>query len=767
MANYDLRCLSPLEFETLIRDLFQEKMNITLESFTVGRDEGIDLRYLTGDGEDLIIQCKHYIKSTYSQLYSNLKKEAPKVRNLNPKRYILVTSVGLTPKNKNELKSLFEPYCKMDSDILGIDDILNLLNLYENIVKRNYKLWFTSTIVLENIIYSENYNKTQIDIENFQNFLPKLVVTNSFDKLEKILEEKNVCIICGIPGSGKTTMMKFLLMKHIERGYQPIMITENISEVYKMYHPERKQIFYYDDFLGQTFLEENFQKNEDSLICSFINRISSLKNKKFILSTREYILNQAEAKYEKIKAIDIYKYTINIADLSSVDKAKILYNHIWYSEIGVTNIDELLEDKNYMKIVKHRNFSPRIIEWMTVPKNVNSKYYINTFIKNLENPFVTWGNAFESQISEYSRVLLLILGTFPAPSRNLTFDTLWDAFLNYYSSDFRSEPLRLEYKSSLKELDGTFIRSYKSFNEIVFYLHNPSIRDFIHSYLLSDEYHFSSICKSAVSFLQIVEIWNIIKNNGDLNKCTKYIDFSIYLKKIDELFEDTKNIDCNKLLFEDKLYLLLEIASTIHDAEYVNYGNDKIKLLIKMNYDSKTNLRQLYNILILVNKNELLFSVYFNELLSSSKYAVISKTPKLLDDFVLITRFIQETGIVFNEKEMMNLKNRLILILNKGFEEDDEGGVFMYDPELDNFDHIGDGIEALEEINSDLDSLSELFGPICKTTKIYIEKKIEDYYSNYEPDWDNKYEETKITDYEKREEFEIDDLFESLKDIVL
>ncbi len=188
-----------------------------------------------------------------------------------------------------------------------------------------------------------------------------------------------------------------------------------------------------------------------------------------------------------------------------------------------------------------------------------------------------------------------------------------------------------------------------------------------------------------------------------------------------------------------------------------------------MNYDSKTNLRQLYNILILVNKNELLFSVYFNELLSSSKYAVISKTPpKLLDDFVLITRFIQETGIVFNEKEMMNLKNRLILILNKGFEEDDEGGVFMYDPpELDNFDHIGDGIEALEEINSDLDSLSELFGPICKTTKIYIEKKIEDYYSNYEPDWDNKYEETKITDYEKREEFEIDDLFESLKDIVL
>jgi hypothetical protein len=385
MANYDLGCLSSQEFENLVRDLFQEEWGIFLESFTAGKDEGIDLRCLISD--NLVVQCKHYTNSSFSQLYSTVKsKEVSKVRKLNPGRYYLVTSVSLTPNNKKELKKLFEPYCKLDSDIFGKDDIFNLLNLHENIVKRNYKLWFTSAVVLEEILdrvlHNEDYSKVKIDLENFQACIPKIVITTAFKELDELLEKKNVCIICGIPGSGKTTVMKFFVMKYVKSGYQPILITENIREAYRVYNPERKQIFYYDDFLGQTFLEENFLKNEDSEISSFIERIKNQKNKKLIFSTREYILNQAETKSERLKIIDEYKYIIYLTNITNENKAKILYNHLWHSEIKSENIKDILEEKRYLKIIEHPNFNPRIIEWMTTSNNLNCTNFVNNFYKS-------------------------------------------------------------------------------------------------------------------------------------------------------------------------------------------------------------------------------------------------------------------------------------------------------------------------------------------------------------------------------------------------
>jgi len=42
---YDFRTLSPLDFEELVRDLLQAELQIRLESFSPGRDQGIDFRF--------------------------------------------------------------------------------------------------------------------------------------------------------------------------------------------------------------------------------------------------------------------------------------------------------------------------------------------------------------------------------------------------------------------------------------------------------------------------------------------------------------------------------------------------------------------------------------------------------------------------------------------------------------------------------------------------------------------------------------------------
>ena len=142
MPDYDFQILQPNEFEHFTRDLLQKKEGVLIESFTPGRDRGIDLRFSKVKGNNTIVQAKRY--KDYRTLKSVLTKEVPKVKALKPSRYILSTSVGLTPDNKTEIYNLFFPYIKDTLDILGKDELNNLLGQYPDIEKQYYKLWLGS-----------------------------------------------------------------------------------------------------------------------------------------------------------------------------------------------------------------------------------------------------------------------------------------------------------------------------------------------------------------------------------------------------------------------------------------------------------------------------------------------------------------------------------------------------------------------------------------------------------------------------------------------
>lgn len=51
MAKYDFLILQPNEFENLTRDLLQKREGVFIESFTIGRDGGIDLRFSSPKGK--------------------------------------------------------------------------------------------------------------------------------------------------------------------------------------------------------------------------------------------------------------------------------------------------------------------------------------------------------------------------------------------------------------------------------------------------------------------------------------------------------------------------------------------------------------------------------------------------------------------------------------------------------------------------------------------------------------------------------------------
>jgi hypothetical protein len=147
---YDFKQLSPADFEDLSRDLLQKHWDIRLESFKTGKDKGIDLRYAQLRKCAWIIQCKHYVGSTVAKLISDLAtKELPKINLLAPKRYLLVTSLPLNPQDKEKIATALDPHIQKPEDIVGAEDLNNLLGLFPLVEQQHFKLWLSSTAVLD------------------------------------------------------------------------------------------------------------------------------------------------------------------------------------------------------------------------------------------------------------------------------------------------------------------------------------------------------------------------------------------------------------------------------------------------------------------------------------------------------------------------------------------------------------------------------------------------------------------------------------------
>jgi hypothetical protein len=47
-----------------------------------------------------------------------------------------------------------------------------------------------------------------------------------------------------------------LLFAHLEQGFVPVVVEGGIEEAKRLFDRSQKQLFYFDDFLGGTFLQE-------------------------------------------------------------------------------------------------------------------------------------------------------------------------------------------------------------------------------------------------------------------------------------------------------------------------------------------------------------------------------------------------------------------------------------------------------------------------------------------------------------------------------
>lgn len=491
MCNYDFEILQYNEFENLTRDLLQAEFGIYIESFKDGKDGGIDLRFGISKKKKCIIQVKRY--KTYSALKSQLKKEVEKVRKLRPERYILSSSTPLSPANKDEISAILSPYIKDTADILGRDDLNNLLDKHPEIEKQYYKLWLASTNMLEELIHKDVRNWSDFELETIREEIKTYVINDSFNKAMDVLKEHRYVIISGIPGIGKTTLARMLVYDLLARGFsQFVCIGSNLQDGARMFQTGKKQVFFFDDFLGSNafaYGEKDFENN----LTSFIRAVQRSRDKLFIMTTREYILAQANEYYEKFKInqVDIAKCTLDLTAYSQTIKAKILYNHIAEAHLPIEYIECLIKDKNYLQIIDHPYFNPRVIEmyidrggW----KKDKAEEFVASFLRLFNNPICVWEKAYKGLPKE-AKYALLVLASMGREVQEEDWHTAFDYFCQVTEPQLHLHCTDEEWRENMRVLEDCFIRTSRTkyHNTIIIKLYNPSVLGFIVEYVRSNK----------------------------------------------------------------------------------------------------------------------------------------------------------------------------------------------------------------------------------------------------------------------------------------
>lgn len=570
MNNYDFSQLNDKEFESLCCDLMSAKTWKFIQRFKPGKDSWIDWKFYWDKEETIIIQAKHYIKSGISKLIQKLRdEEFDKAKKLSPKKYILMTSLPLSPKNKADIIDVMSWIIQRDKDILWQNEINALLSEYQTVEDKYYKLWIASSNILRRFINHGVFESSRAELQKIKKHAIIYHPTQSHQEAIEKIKENRVLIISWEPWIWKSTLAENLWLQYLKDNLDSefYMIDNDIAEAWNVYEKEKKQFFYYDDFLWRNYFEA-IENNKDSQIVRFIDQISQDKNKAFILTSRTNILKQGIVCSDKfmINKIDKNEFLLEIWKFRNIDKAHILYNHMWHSHLKEDYIEELYKDKRYMQIILHKNFNPRIISFITDNDrliNTSSKEYWKFIKDKLDNPSDIREHTFSRQSDEFIRnlVSLIVFNWW-----NCEETLLKDAFRKIITienvQNLTNTSKRFEdiVKLSVKYYINKNIN--KGSSKTYYTLFNPSISDFIIDKYKDDKEKLMNVYQALESHVALSHLNNLVL----WGKITEYCKNNI----LEELFS---NIDT---FIENYNFTIYIIAQFLEDEN----KKDRIKEIL-------------------------------------------------------------------------------------------------------------------------------------------------------------------------------------------
>lgn len=510
---YQYGNLSDFEFELLCRDIMERKLGCPLRCFAPGRDGGVDITETKLSGKHMV-QVKHYIDSPYRTLLSSLKKELPKVKQKQPEHYYVCCAKQLTAQNISEIYQLFSDYMDDAEAVVDLVEIDSFLHQKENadILERHYKLWLESTSVLEQL----GNQDIAIDCDAFFYQIEKeqklFVKTKYYEEGRQILENEHMLMLLGDPGVGKTMLTKMLALAFVAEGYR-IRYTTNgeLSDLKRALSVDRKrkELIVLDDCLGQHYFK--MQETKENELLALVKYIMHNPNKLLIMNSRVTIFHEARERscdfryFMDDENIKIRKLEMN--GLDEEEKGWIFYNHLYFSGIPEEYYQNISKDRRYRTIVRHPNYTPRLVEFVTKKKNyeqVAPDCYATFIMECLRNPTELWKDEFTRRLGPEDRALLLTL--YSLTDTSVEEPVLVRAFLKRLSGLEGMDTTRNLYEEALRRLTDSMVQLMEQNGRKRISVCNPSINDFLKNYIRENPMEQTNMPAYATEYVQLERI---------------------------------------------------------------------------------------------------------------------------------------------------------------------------------------------------------------------------------------------------------------------
>lgn len=485
MLNYGN--LNDVEFEALCCDVMSRMLGVSLRRFGPGRDGGVDL---TDDVEykSIIVQIKHYRTSSVDMLIRSLKKELPKVEELDPQRYYICCSKELSPSKVNELYRCFHEYMESDRNIITILEIDDYLNRPENrdILKKHFKLWIDSTGILEELSNDRIFVDCEALLSDADAMHKLFVRTAAFDRALKALEDNHTLCIIGDPGVGKSITSKMLVLYYATQGYR-VRYTSDVTDLTALKaslrrEPEAKEVILLDDCFGQAYFD--MKTSQSSELVSLIKYVKVHRSKILILNSRITIFQEAQNRHRELgQSLEREEFKVFILDmskLSDVEKAKIFYNHLAVSCIPDEYFEDIRRSYRYRIIITHRNYNPRVIEFVCNPnryRTVAANHFYEFVRKHLDNPSEMWADEYDDRLRPEDRILLQTV--YSLTTTSVSEELVRQCFNRRIESMPAIDKTIDQFSRSLKRLNEGFIKILDNRGEKEISMRNPSVNDFL------------------------------------------------------------------------------------------------------------------------------------------------------------------------------------------------------------------------------------------------------------------------------------------------
>jgi hypothetical protein len=214
---------------------------------------------------------------------------------------------------------------------------------------------------------------------------------------------------------------------------------------------------------------------------------------------------------------------VSVTRYTALDRARILYNHLYYSSLADEARTKFVEGRYYQGAVTHRHYNPRLVSEIIEIAEASETPphgFPDLFVQSLDDPTSLWTNIFHRQLGTHDRALLAALRIFDGEPVSAVREA-WKAICGAMGID---SPSSLRFNDSLRILEPTFVRVSIWGEQQRVHFANPGVEDVV-SLLLQDEGELVDAAIRSADYRSLANLdeWSSPRGrSGDLLELTPY-----------------------------------------------------------------------------------------------------------------------------------------------------------------------------------------------------------------------------------------------------